>query len=399
MFKKLTAVLLTSVIALSMAGCGAKDQSATPGKDSSQAASAKEIKIGLYGTITGPNALAGEMMEKGGQLAAKQINAAGGINGRPVKLIVYDDKSTPEGAVKAVTRMVDVDKVIAMVGSNSSPNILASAQVSEAAGVIQVGGGTSPAYTNAKYKYIFRGTANANLPNQAFVKAMKEMGTKKVALFSVASEYGKSGIASVKKLLGNDFEIVAEEQYQATDTDYTGQISKIINAKPDGVIVYGMTNELALSLKQFRRNGYTGYVYGPEGLGVPDIFKVAGDASNNVIFGSGAVIPASIENAANDVEKAMLKSFVAEYGALPVSDVAYRGYDSVMLICEALKNSKDINSADSIREAFLNIKAFPGIAGKYDFSDGSGDGLKEARTYVIQDGKHVLFDEWKKAKK
>lgn len=404
MFKKITAVLLAALMSIGMMACGAKNDSSAgagsdPAKNSSSTASGKEIKIGLYGTITGPNALAGEMMEKGGQLAVKQINAAGGINGRPVKLIVYDDKSTPEGAVKAVTRMVDVDKVIAMVGSNSSPNILASAQVSENAGVIQVGGGTSPAYTNANYKYIFRGTANAKLPNEAFVKAMKEMGAKKVAMFSVASEYGKSGIASVKKLLGNDFEIVAEELYQATDTDYTGQISKIINAKPDGVIVYGMTNELALSLKQFRRNGYNGYIYGPEGLGVPDIIKVAGEAANNVIFGSGAVIPDSIENAVNDVEKAMLKSFVAEYGALPVSDVAYRGYDSVMLICEALKNAKDISSPDSIREAFLNIKGFPGIAGKYDFSDGSGDGLKEARTYVINSGKNVLFEEWKKNKK
>lgn len=359
----------------------------------------KEIKIGLYGTITGSNALAGEMMAKGAQLAVKKINAEGGVNGATVKLVVYDDKSTPEGAVKAVTRMIDVDKVIAMVGSNSSPNIIASAQISEAAKVIQVGGGTSPAYTHTTYKYIFRGTANAALPNQAFVNAMREMGAKKVGLFSVASEYGKSGIANVKKLMGNDFEIVADVQYQPTDTDYTGQIFRILNAKADSVVVYGMTNELALAIKQLRRNGFTGYIYGPEGLGVPDIYNVAGEAANKVIFGSGAVIPQSIDGAANDVEKEFLKAFVAEYGALPVSDVAYRGYDSATLICEALRHAKNLNDPDSIRSAFIAIKNFSGIAGNYDFTDASGDGLTVCRTYVIQDKKHVLYDVWKKSAK
>lgn len=365
----------------------------------SQSQMPKELKIGLYGTITGTNALAGEMMSKGAQLAVKKINAAGGVNGTAVKLVIYDDKSTPEGAVRAVTRLIDVDKVIAIVGSNSSPNIIAAAQISEAAKVIQVGCGTSPAYTHTTYKYIFRGTANAALPNQAFVKAMKEMGAKKVGLFYVASEYGKSGIANVKSLMGNDFEIVAEVQYQPTDTDYTGQIFRIINAKADSVVVYGMTNELALAIKQFRRNGFNGFIYGPEGLGVPDIYNVAGEAANKVIFGSGAVIPQSIESAANDVEKEFLKMFMAEYGALPVSDVAYRGYDSVNLICEALKNAKNINDPDSIRAAFIAIKGFPGIAGTYDFTDASGDGLTQCRTYVIQDMKHVLYDVWKKTYK
>jgi len=378
MYKRVISMLLVVLMIAGMTAC-AKN------------VSTEEIKIGLYGTITGSNALAGEMMEKGGQLAVKQINEAGGVNGHPVKLVVYDDKSTPEGAVKAVTRLVDVDKVTAIVGSNSSPNILATTQITEEAKVIQVGGGTSPKYTNAGFNYIFRGTANADLPNKAFVDTMKGMGIKKVALFYVASEYGKSGIESVKALLGSDVQVITEETYQATDTDYTGQIAKIINAKPEGVIVYGMTNELALSLKQFRRNGYEGYVFGPEGLGVPDIIKVAGDAANGVIFGSGAVIPASVEDATNEVEKAM----VAEYGALPVSDVAYRGYDSVVLICEALRNATDINNPDSIREAFLNIKAFPGIAGTFNFSDGSGDGLKEARTYIIDGGKNVLYKDWK----
>ncbi len=297
--------------------------------------------------------------------------------------------------MKAVTRLVDVDKVIAMVGSNSSPNILAAAQITEEAKVLQVGGGTSPSYTNVGFKYIFRGTANGNLPNAASVDAMKEMGVKTVGILSVAAENGKSGVKSYKKLMGDSIKVVAEEVYQATDTDYTGQIAKILSAKPDGVLLYGMTNECALAIKQFRRNGFSGFIYGPEALGVPDLRKIAGDAANNVIFGSGAVVPATVEDSSSAVEKSMLQAFVADYGALPVSDVVYRGYDGVKLIAEALRNTKDISNPDSIREAFLNIKGFEGIGGTYDFSDGSGDGLKQSRSYIIQDGKNVLFADWR----
>lgn len=398
--KKLLAILLAVLMVTGMVACGAStEETAAPqGSETSAetssgaAASGEAIKIGLYGTITGTNALAGEMLEKGATLAIEEINAEGGINGQPLELVVYDDKSSPEGAVKAVTRLVEVDQVIAMVGSNSSPNILAGADITEEAGVIQVGAGTSPSYTNAGFQYIFRGTANANLPNKAFVDAMTTNGASKIAIVNVATEYGTSGVASVKELLPDSMEIVCEEQYQATDTDFTGQIAKVNASGADSVVLYGTTADSALMIKQLRAAGFEGYIYGPEGLGVPDIINVAGDAANGVIFGSGAVIPASIEDAANDVEKAMLTAFVEKYGEMPVSDVVYRGYDAAKLIAEALRNAKDIHDPDSIREAFLGITNFEGIAGTYDFSDGSGDGLSTARVYIVKDGKNTLFE-------
>ncbi len=406
MFKKLSAVFLVVAMGVSLVACGNTGKKETKenatstesGKETgkNEENSGETIKVGLYGTITGPNALAGEMLEKGGRLAVKQINEAGGINGTPIELIVYDDKSSPEGALKAVTRLLEVDKVIAIAASNSSPNILATTQISEEAKLLQVGGGTSPSYTNAGFQYLFRGTANGSLPNSAAVDAMKEMGVKSIGILSVAAENGESGVKSFKDFMGDDVEVLVEETYQPTDTDYTGQVNKILAANPDGVLIYGMTNECALAIKQFRRNGYEGFIYGPEAMGVPDLVKVAGEAADNVIFGSAAVIPATVEDAINDAEKSFLEAFVSEYGQLPVSDVVYRGYDSVMLIAEALKNATDINDPDSIREAMLNIKGKELIQGTYDFSEGTGDGLSTARNYIIQGGKNVSFAEWRK---
>ena len=399
MMKKVLTLLLTLCMVLSLAACGGKDAGndagssnndtsapADTGSDDASgdaAPSGDTIKIGLYATITGPNALAGEMAEKGARLAIKEVNEAGGVNGQMLELVVYDDKSTPEGAVRAVTRMVDVDQVAAMVGSNSSPNIVAASQITEDAGVLQIGCGTSPSYTNAGYQYIFRGTANANLPNAAFVDAMTQMGVTKVAILSIASENGVSGVNSTKELMPDSMEIVCEEQYQPTDTDFTGQIAKVIASGADGVILYGTTSDSALAIKQLRSNGYTGYIYGPEALGVPDIINVGGEAAENVIFGSGAIIPASIDDAANDVEKAMLTAFVV-----------YRGYDSAKLIAIALQNASDMSDPDAVREAVLGITDHEGIAGTYNFSDGSGDGLTTARAYIVSGGKNVLFADW-----
>ena len=410
MKKKLFSAILAAAMCLSLAACGGKDAGNNAGSSNNDtsapadtgsddasgdaAPSGDTIKIGLYATITGPNALAGEMAEKGARLAIKEVNEAGGVNGQMLELVVYDDKSTPEGAVRAVTRMVDVDQVAAMVGSNSSPNIVAASQITEDAGVLQIGCGTSPSYTNAGYQYIFRGTANANLPNAAFVDAMTQMGVTKVAILSIASENGVSGVNSTKELMPDSMEIVCEEQYQPTDTDFTGQIAKVIASGADGVILYGTTSDSALAIKQLRSNGYTGYIYGPEALGVPDIINVGGEAAENVIFGSGAIIPASIDDAANDVEKAMLTAFVEEYGEMPVSDVVYRGYDSAKLIAIALQNASDMSDPDAVREAVLGITDHEGIAGTYNFSDGSGDGLTTARAYIVSGGKNVLFADW-----
>ena len=224
---------------------------------------------------------------------------------------------------------------------------------------------------------------------------MKDMGVKTIGILRVASEYGTSGIKSFVSLMEGSIQVVAEEVYQTTDTDYTGQIAKILSAKPDGVLIFGMTNESALAIKQLRRNGYEGYIYGPESLGVPDIINVAGEAADNTIFGSGAVVPASSSDANTVVEKNMLEAFVAAYGAMPVSDVVYRGYDSVMLIARALSTAADINNPETIREAFLKIKGYELIGGNYDFTDGSGDGLRTARAYIIKGGKNVLYDNWK----
>ena len=136
MKKKFLALVTASALALSLAACGGSSSSAASSAPAASGAtsgaagsSSGTFKLGVIGPLTGENAIYGQAVANGAQIAVDEINAAGGVKGKPLELVVYDDKSSPEGAVKAVTRMVDVDKVVAMVGSNSSPNIIAGADI------------------------------------------------------------------------------------------------------------------------------------------------------------------------------------------------------------------------------------------------------------------------------
>ena len=394
MMKKWFALLLALALTLSLAGCGGSDTETSDeasGTESTESGSTEAIKIGLYTPLTGTSALVGTQEQMGVDLAVKQLNEAGGINGRQITVVAYDDEFNAETAVKVVTRLVQTDNVDAIIGSMSSANILATADIVEEAQVLEIGCGTSATWTNAGYNYVFRGTQNAALFNVGIVDLIETMGVTKLGSIVSSTEYATTGWADVKSQLADtDVEIAVETDYMAGDTDFTGQITRIVNADLDSVLVYGATEDYGILCKQLRQMGYEGYIYGSETFASPDVREVGGDAVNGVLFACGYVIPDAVEDAATEEEKAFLEAFVEEYGELPQSDTAYRGYDSMMLLAEVFKTAPSMEPAD-LREALLNVD-YTGIGGKFDFSDGSGDGLAGCNLYAVVDGKNVPFD-------
>jgi branched-chain amino acid transport system substrate-binding protein len=402
--KKLLSLVLALAMTASLAACGSSSSgtaaasaaaSASTSASTSAAASGDAIKIGLYTPLTGTSAMVGTQEQMGVQLAVKQINDAGGINGKEVSLISYDDQLNAEQAVKAVTRLIQVDKVNAIIGSMSSSNIIATADMIEQAKVLEIGCGTSPAWTNCGYKYIFRGTQNSASFNKGIVQEMTEMGVTKLGTLVSSTEYATNGWADIKKQLAStSIDIALETNYMAGDTDFSGQITKLANAGLDGVLLYGGTEDYGIACKQLRQLGYTGYIYGSETFASSDVRSVAGDAANGAIFACGYVIPDAIEDAATDEEKAFLQAFVDEYGEMPVSDTAYRGYDSMMLMSKVFETAKSVNG-DDLRTALLSVD-YTGIGGKFDYSDESGDGLAGCGLYAVVDGKNVPFETFRK---
>ena len=392
--KKMLSLLLTLVLALSLVGCGNSSSSgdtSSTDADTSGGTASDVIKVGLYTPLTGTSALVGTQEQMGVDLAVKQLNEAGGVNGKQIEVIAYDDQFNAETAVKVVTRLTQTDHVNAIIGSMSSANILATADIVEDAQVLEIGCGTSPTWTNAGYDYVFRGTQNAASFNTGIVELLTTMGVQRLGTMISSTEYATTGWAEVKQQLEDtDIEVVVETDYMAGDTDFTGQITRILNADVDGVLLYGATEDYGIECKQLRQLGYDGYIYGSETFAATDVREVAGDAANGVLFACGYVIPDSIEDAATEEEKAFLEAFVEEYGEMPVSDTAYRGYDSMMLLAKVFETAKSMEGPD-LREALLNVD-YTGIGGKFDYSDGSGDGLEGCNLYAIVNGKNVPFE-------
>lgn len=400
--KKRTEFLCTVLVVLlaALASCQKKG-----GDMAASGSGAESYKIGLYATLTGPGAAAADQQLKGTAVALSEINAAGGVKGRPLEYIAYDDASTPEGAVRAVTRLIESDKVDLIAGDQISPHIIATIPYSENAKVLQVAIGTSPSWTNAGHKYLFRATTNAQLPVKTFIDKMLEMGEKTTAIISLETEYGQSGKKVIMDMLGPaGIKVIAEVTYQLTETDFTGQISRLMAPNPDSIIMWGNGTEMSLILKQLRQHGFNKFVYTGEGGANTDILTVAGPSADGLIFGCAYVSPENIESATSDLERAYLEKYVALHKEMPLSDMSYRAYDQIRLIGIALNNSTDISNRDANRDAFLKISNYTGLAGKFDFTAGTGDGLTSSNAYMISGQKIKAFDkaameQWKAAQK
>ncbi len=396
--KKLFAILLVVAMLLALAGCaGGETSSDNPSNNSNASVSSSDadpIRIGIWTSLTGASAIEGELIENGARLAAAQWNAKGGINGRQIDFVVYDDQSTTEGAVTATTRLIENDKVDAIIGSNLSNSIVATASLIEEAGIPFVGSGTGTAWTKCGYHYIFRGTVVNSFMNEGFVRvAAEEMGVKNAAFIWVETENGQTACADIKEYCNiYGVNIAYEGTYQSSDTDFTAQVTNTIKANPDGVMLFGLANELSLIVKQLRQAGYNGYIYMAEAGASVDLIDVAGSAADGIIFTAAYVVPPEPSKATSELMKEMLEAYVDMYGEMPATDVAFRVYDGANLLFTAFENAADMNDKDSVRDAFYNIKGYEGIAGTFDYSAKDGDGLSGCNAYMIIGGEYYAFD-------
>ena len=298
---------------LALAGCAGgekpsdnpSDKPSDSSDTSNSSSDADPIRIGIWTSLTGASAIEGELIENGARLAAAQWNAKGGIKGRQIDFVVYDDQSTTEGAVTATTRLIENDKVDAIIGSNLSNAIVATASLIEEAGIPFVGSGTGTAWTKCGYNYIFRGTVVNSFMNEGFVRvAAEEMGVKNAAFIWVETENGQTASAAIKGYCEQyGVNISYEGTYQSSDTDFTAQVTNTIKANPDGVMLFGLANELSLIVKQLRQAGYNGYIYMAEAGASVDLIDVAGSAADGIVFTAAYVVPSEPAKATSELMK------------------------------------------------------------------------------------------------
>lgn len=390
--KRLLALIFAVTLALSLVACSSDGSDDSSDSSQDESSSADTIKIGWYGPLSGSAASVGVSGETAVKLAVKQINEAGGVLGKQVELVEYDDQGNTEVSVKNVTRLIEQDQVVGIVGSHLSASVLATSAINEEAQIIQMGTGTSDIWTNIGLSYTFRSTVCSSLFNQGCYDSMVTMGATKIATLSAETEYAQLATQTVVDLIeaGGVMTVVAQEGYTSGDTDFSGQITKMLAAEPDGVLLNGGGEDLGKIVKQLRMQGYEGYIYGIESLADQQTLELAGEYADDVIFTCCYFVPQNIDDALSDAERDFLTAYEAEYGELPVSEVAYRAYDGMNILCQAIELAGSTDGP-TVRDALMS-NTFTGIAGTFDFSDGSGDGITSGTTYIIEEGKIITLD-------
>lgn len=378
--KVLTALVLGTVLAGLAAGCGGG------------AKKADTIKVGANLEMTGGSASYGISSKNAIELAFKEINEKGGINGKQLELVVADNKSEAAEATNAMQKLVSQDNVVAVIGPNLSSSVIAASAINNSAKVLDIAPmATNPYVTvdqasgktkdfNYRTCFIdpFQGTVMAKF-------ATAELGVGNAAiLIDNSSDYAK-GLAQFFKenFVKEGGAVTAEESYLQKDTDFKATLTKIKATNPDFLYVPGYYQEVGLIVKQARELGMNMPIAGGDGWDSAKMPEIAGAAALNNTYFSSLYSPED----SSDINKNFVAAYEKAYGQKP--DVfAALSYDSALLVAEAIKNAGSTEPA-KISEAMAKINGFSGVSGSVTFDD-KHNPVKSAVILEYKDGAQSL---------
>lgn len=344
-----------------------------------------EIKIGFVNSLTGQYAPYGENNWNGVKLAVEEINAAGGISGKRVKIISEDDRSTKEGAVSAVKKLIEIDRVAIIIGPGSTVGVMGSAPIANKAKVVLLSpGAAGPEITNAG-DYIFRNRASGALEASKIAEyAYKTLQIKKVIVFYPNVDYG-IGFKNVfvKKFSSLGGSILSEEIYAESDTDFRTQLAKIKEKSPEGVYVLGVPESIGQILRQAKEIGLSSQFLS-NNVESPKLLEIARESANGLIFPIPSYDPNSPLPRIREFEKKYFVQFNRH------SDLfAANGYDAVYIIKYAIETGG--YDGEEIKNALYNLKDFQGVGGFISF-DENGDVIMPLSIKAVKNGQFVILD-------
>lgn len=348
------------------------------------------IKIGGGFALTGDESALDLPAANGAQLAAKEINAAGGVLGKQIDLIVHDSQYKMDVTAQIAKQFVEEDKAVAVIGFTDTDSVLASGPTIQNAGLPFItAGATSPKIPTQVGDKMFlacfgdnvQAAAGAEFGFNKFGKSAYLLWDKGVEYTTLLGGYFKSRYTELGGTL------VLEDQYDDKATDFSAQIAKIkaLATQPDFYYIAAMPYNVGPVVKQFRDAGLTGPIIGGDGYDTPDLVSVAGAAAENVFFTTHALMDAT---GGTDPIKKFIAAYNKEYSHDPENAFAALGYDTMYLLADAIKRAGSTDAA-AITKAIKETKDFPGITGKITFGD-SNVPQKGVTIIAIKDGKFTL---------
>jgi branched-chain amino acid transport system substrate-binding protein len=386
-----------TLVGLLAAGCVAPTQApsaateAPAATEAAQApATAGPIKVGFFSPMTGFAAADGTSALQSAQLAVKMINDKGGVLGRQLELVHYDDAAAPDQASSIARKLIEQDKVVAGISGSYSGATRAAAPIFQEAGVPMISAYAIHPEITATGDKIFRVGTLATVQGAVGAELVGNvLGVKKVAILTVDNDFGVSLTEGFKQHatdLGLD--IVLEEKYPLGETEFRPIIGKIKEANPDAVYATGYYNEASNLVSQAVDEGLTAQIIGQEGYDSPKLMELAGTAAEGVIITTDLN-----RDSDRPMTKLFLEQYKAEYGE-DADMVGASAFDAVQVLAYAI-NTAGATDADAITQAIAGLKDFEDVASGpfWSYTD-KREVVRPVSSQIVKDGAFHLYHEF-----
>ena len=364
--KRQPALCFMLILLLAVLACGSEDaQQAAP------------FRIGVMESLTGPGETYGTMASQVKQMAADEINASGGINGRMLEFVIEDSQCSANGAIAAYKKLTDVDGIKIILGTSCSGAMLGAAPLAEADGIILFSGlASNPDIAHAG-DYIFRTQISDVQVGIDTGNTLWADGIRRLATITESTDYAegvrRTSVAQFEKLGG---ELVAEERFSSDVTDFRSQLEKLAVSNPDAIHIAPQSEFAAGAIiKQAREIGYEGPIYAETVSVGATALEIAGDAATGM-----KAITADLDPD-NGKGQEVLANFRERYGYIVFPWHMGSAYDDVYITAECLKQTKDDQDADGFRDCLYGITWSGAIGDNYSF-DENGEVVGLSRVVV-----------------
>ncbi len=376
-FRKLAPLLLSITGLLLLTGCGPKN-----------GAEPDTIKIGNYAAITGKDGTFGDSSTKATRLAIDEINAAGGVLGKQIQLVVEDTQSKPGEAATVAKKLITRDRVVALIGEVTSSRSLEGAGVAQAFKTpMLTPSATNPAVT-ATGDYIFRACFIDPFQGAVLATFAKDkLNVRRAALLTSTSSAYSTGLGDVfrEQFRRDGGEIVSDQKFAEGDKDFKAQLTAIKASNPEVLFVPAYYTEVALIARQARELGITVPLLGGDGWEAPELLEIAGDAMEGCYYSTHY----SAESPDPKIQ-AFVKKYRDRFDNRTPDGMAALGYDAAYIMVDAIRRAGS-TEPEKIRAALAATQAFDGVTGRIDM-DKDRNASKPAAILTIINGKFTYVE-------
>jgi len=363
----------------------------------SMAHGAEPIKLGAFFDLTGVSSAIGTPTKLVAEMVTKKINDEGGINGRPLQLVIADDEADPTKAAIIAKKFIESDKVNAIIGPTRTDTGMAAKPIIEQMKIptaMTVGG--DAVIVVPTWKYTFKSPQRTSIAVQKIYGYMKKKGIQKVAIITAADGFGRDGKNALEKLAPEfGVKIIAAESFQATDNDMTAQLIKIKAASPEAIICWTIGKAGAIVAKNVKQLAIQPPLFQCHGLPDPIYVQLAGEASDGNMMPSTKLMVAD-QIPDSDPQKKVIMEFIRLYKDVfhydrqfPINTHSGYAWDAIYIVANAMK--KVGTDSEKLREAMENTKGYVGVSGIYNITPEDHNGLGTDSMVMVQ----ISKGQWK----